>query len=70
MYQVFDCGKPADCEHFKVRPSWNNSCFNTFEEAQAYALNWLGWIGEGLELKLGIPYNYGYDSRIEIRKIN
>jgi len=50
--------------------------FDTFEEAEAYALNWLGDYGDGLKghLKVNEPYDYsayGPDmaSFIEIREI-
>lgn len=69
MYRVFDNNKPARYPDCKVDPSWSQCDFNTFEEAQAYANNWLGVFG-GVVLEEGVPLDYsGYGSYIEIRKL-
>ena len=77
MFQVFDSGHPADCHHCKVHSSWNNSKFNTFEEALKYARMWgAPYVGaydgsSGVELKLGVPWDYsGYGDTIEIREVS
>ena len=39
-YQVFEEDRPADCFHCKVHTSWDNSIFESFEEACKYAIYW------------------------------
>lgn len=72
MFQVFDCGKPADCFHCKnVHESWNKSAYDTFEEAKEYAVKWLGAYSNVIEFEWdGSPINYdGFDGdNIEIRE--
>lgn len=77
MFTVFDNGKPADCFHHKVHPSWKQSTFNTFEEALEYARKWLAPMGgsydgkEGVVLEVNTPYDYsGCGDLIEIRSNN
>lgn len=43
-YQVFENDKPADNKRFSYLKGldWNNSSFDTFEEALKYAKSWLG----------------------------
>lgn len=69
-YQVFDNGKPADCHHHKMHGSWEKSSFDTLEEAEAYANNWLGIYGqyEAHELLTGVDYS-GYGDVIQIKKV-
>jgi hypothetical protein len=63
-YQIFDNNKPA----VSKAPCWATNEFETLEEAQRYARDWLGQYGEGLVLLPGILYDYdGYGSNIEIR---
>lgn len=67
-FVVYENDKRADCWNFAVDYSWNNSSFDTKEEAIAYAKEWLGdyapqhdWQGE--------KYSYsGYGDFIEIRE--
>lgn len=70
-YQVFDNNKPADCHNHKVHKSWNNSIFDSFEDAVKYARHWLGnqfdcisddWDGKELEYS-------GCGDKIEIKEI-
>lgn len=71
MFQVFDNNKPADCHHHGVHKSWDNSKFNTFDEAQEYARKWLGQVAGDLvpeEVNEKIDYS-GYGDTIEIREI-
>jgi len=72
MFRVFDDGQPADCFHCKVDASWKKSSFETFKEAEAYALNWLGVYGPGPGvLKPNVPYDYScceLPCMIEIRE--
>jgi hypothetical protein len=56
-YQVLDCDLPADCYSHNVHKSWNNSVFDTPEEANEYANKWLGIYGP-IELKVDEPYYY------------
>lgn len=51
-FAVYDNGRPAKYPEIKVHKSWTNNKFNTFEEALAYTLNWLGPYGKGIVLKL------------------
>lgn len=70
-YQVFDGGKPCDCFNQKVDKSWEQSSYNTFEEAEIYALHWLGMYSPGFGiLQVDKPFEYHTKSFIEIRKIN
>lgn len=73
MFQAFEDNKPADWSglpSLKGIPCWKNSVFETFEEAHAYALSWLGAYGEGVGLRLNEPWDYnGYGSMIEIREV-
>ena len=78
MFQVFDGGKPAD-ETTVPRLKglgWENSKFETFEEAQKYARMWCAPYGSsydgmnGFVLKLNEPYDYsGCGDTIEIREV-
>jgi hypothetical protein len=71
MYQVLENGKPCDCNHHKVHSSWNKSSYSTFEEAQEYAMKWLGeYAPPKGTLKLNTAYHYtGSDDYIEIKEI-
>lgn len=42
MFQVFDNDKPADSSHQKLSKGigWDNSSFNTLDEARRYAVNY------------------------------
>lgn len=76
-YQVFDGGKPADCNYHNTHDSWDNSVFNTFEEAQVYARKWLGphygGSEDGLDgycLRVNTPWDYSdFGDLIEIRTV-
>lgn len=74
MFQVFDNGKPADEDGFpKLKEhGWETSKFETFAEAEKYALHWLGqWAPEPGVLQLNIPYDYnGYGDTILIKDIS
>jgi len=40
-YQVFQDNEPADCFHQNnISRTWNNSIFDSFEEAIKYAIHW------------------------------
>ena len=41
-YKVLDTGLPATAANFAVPSSFSNNEFDTLEEAQEYALEWLG----------------------------
>ena len=75
MYGVFENNKPCDNKNHKVHPSWNNSVFETWDQALRYAYKWLGQFAdavkmEGPALEVNVPYDYsGYGDMIEIRKI-
>ena len=69
-YQVLDTGKPANCFNYNVSKSWDQSTFDNFEDALAYANNWLGDVYGPVELKVNIPWGYsGYGDTIEIREV-
>lgn len=67
-FQVLDNNEPADCHHFKLDPSWDKSVFDTFEQAEEYALEWLGlYAPDKGELKPNTPYCYsGAEDYLEI----
>lgn len=71
-YQVFDNNKTADTVGYpEMHSSWKNSKFPSFEEAVAYANNWLGMYGPLPEnFKIGDKFTYGSeDCSIEIRSL-
>lgn len=68
-FQVFESGKPAQYPDCNVHPSWSNSIFNTWEDANKYANHWLGPYG-GIILISNIPHDFsGYGDTIEIWEI-
>jgi hypothetical protein len=71
-YAVYDGGKPARYPECKVDPSWKNNTFETFEEAETYALNWLGdYAPDRGVILLDVPYDYScceIPCLIEIRR--
>jgi hypothetical protein len=71
MFQVFDCGKPADCLHCNVHKSWSKSIYETFDEAKEYAYKWLGAFSVSVGSNWdGRPVDYdGYGDMIEIRNV-
>lgn len=44
MYQVLEDGKPCDSKNFDnpIGMGWDNSVFNTLDEAISYAKSWWG----------------------------
>lgn len=68
-YQVFDNGTPAQYPHHMVDESWENSIFDTFEEAHSYANNWLEQHG-GVILTCNVARDYsGCGDLILIKEI-
>jgi hypothetical protein len=70
MFGVYDNGKPASVVGFPVLRGcgWDNHQFQTFEEAEKYAQNWLGQYS-GMTLEVNKPVDYdGYGTMIEIRE--
>lgn len=67
-FQVFDTGEPAEIRSSKI---FNNSVFDTFEEAQEYVTQWLGWpVSAKNMLKLNVPIDYsGEKDTIEIKEV-
>ncbi len=59
MFQVFDGTKPADSKSCNMASDlgWDNSKFQTWEEAVTYADLWLGIYGPG-KYKVNEPYFY------------
>jgi hypothetical protein len=71
MFQVFDNGRPADCNNHKVHPTWNKSMYDSFEEAQQYCHQWLGEYANCTPLKPNQKINYsGWGDTIEIREVS
>jgi hypothetical protein len=71
MFRVMDNRKPAKYPECKVHPSWNKCDYTTFEDAEAYALKWLGILApdKGF-IHLGEPYDYnGYGDMLLIQEI-
>lgn len=68
-YNVYDNGKPANSTSFKslAGNGWDNSSFDTFVEAQAYANKWLGIFAMLLTVNVPVDYN-GCGDMIEIRE--
>ena len=76
-FQVFDGDKPAQFPDCRVDKSWDNSVFDTEDEALVYARKWCAPYGstydgtQGFTIKAGEKYDYsGYGDFIEIRVIN
>jgi hypothetical protein len=70
MFGVYDNGKPASGVGFPVLKGggWDTHQFQTFEEAEKYAQNWLG-LYAGVTLEVNKPVDYdGYGTTIEIRE--
>ena len=70
MFEVFDNNKPAKYPHFDVDISWHTNRFYTFEDALAYASDWLGYPLDDLKisLEINVPFDYnGFGDCIEIR---
>jgi hypothetical protein len=75
-YQVFENDKPCDAANHKVHKSWNNSIFDSFNDALKYVYKWIGEYADpdsmtgSSGIKVNIPYDYsGYGDMIEIREI-
>jgi hypothetical protein len=62
MWQVFDCGKPADSAHqssLKSGYGWDNSVFPSFAEAEKYARSYLGYYCDpSVSLLPNVPFEY------------
>ena len=74
-YQVFDCEKPADCFHTDgIDESWNNSIFDSIDEAKYYLKNWLGEWEQCVnvdKMKANQQVDYdGYGDIVEIKVID
>lgn len=71
MFRVYDNGKPASYKFHKVDPSWAEYEYETFEQAEAYCLSWLGIYAPPIGvLQPNKPYNYsGMNDYIEIREV-
>ncbi len=71
-YQVVQNGKTADRNGFQDLKAecWSNSLFDTFEEAQLYANDWLGQYKRDISLdpfEVGVPFYFnGPDDFVEI----
>lgn len=71
MYIVLDTGRPADVENTSLTTKgigWDNALFFTWEDAVAYANNWLGRYGPGT-FEVGVPFYYYGNDEVTIRKI-
>jgi hypothetical protein len=68
-YQVFECDKPADCKHHDVDESWDNSAFDTLQEALEYARNWLGAIHAPKPEWGGERFYYHGKYYVEVREV-
>jgi len=84
IYQVFDNDLPADtsasgsCCRMQKGIGWDNSRFDTLNEAIEYCLNYLGQYGKDLHnvnrTALGIMFTNGYaysgaNDKIQIREV-
>jgi hypothetical protein len=75
MFQVFDVygiEEPAELHFCKDDASWNkcrNSVFSTFDEAENYAISWLGCYApkKGI-LQLNVIFDDGHGDFVVIRK--
>ena len=78
MFQVFEDGKPADTQGYPiVRGScWENSKFETFDEAVEYAHLWALPVSRGelnkmcfAKMELNKPISLGQGAMMEIREV-
>lgn len=71
MFQVFDNEIPAQHPYFAVQKSWDNSQFDTFEEAADYAKRWLveNCDAAAQEFELNVPVKYNGHDEVVIRKV-
>jgi len=66
---VEEDGKPARYPECHVHPSWSNCEFATFEEAEAYALKWLGMHSPGKgQIEPNVPFEFCGNGQLMIRK--
>lgn len=71
FYRVFDTNKLAKFPECNVDPSWNQCDYGSFNEAENYAINWLGhYAPDHGVLKLNTPFKYGMDSFVVITKVD
>ncbi len=70
MFEVFENNKPCIAEGSHSHDSWTKNCYETLEEAQDYANDWLGNEGSArLKFKVDEPLIHnGYGDTIEIRE--
>jgi hypothetical protein len=83
-YQVFDNGKPADtsaggsCSRMSKGIGWDNSKFETLDQAINYCFDYLGQYGQSLKnvnrIAVGIIFMNGYEysgstDRIQIKEV-
>lgn len=73
VYTVYDNGKPADNISYPMLSDlehcWDNSSFDTLEEAQAYVAQWIGGDNPPHDLPLNMIYDYsGCGDVVEIRQ--
>jgi len=69
MFKVLDSGRLARYPECHVSPTWVSCEFKTFQEAFAYAKDWLGSFYSLPSNWDGSVYNYnGYGDTIEIRE--
>jgi hypothetical protein len=70
MFQVLNNDIPAQYPYMPIHPSWNQSTFQSFDEAQEYACQYLGPFSPGKIFKLNEPYDYsGYGDCISIIEV-
>ncbi len=71
-YQVFESNKPAEGRFHGIEEKygWNNSVFNTFDEAKCYMFNWANVEGmDHYKVLPNIPISL-MGVLMEIREIN
>lgn len=69
-FQVLENNHPADCNSFNVHNSWNQSAYETLQEAQEYANKWLGAYQPKDPLQVDEEYYYsGSDDFVVIREV-
>jgi len=71
---VYENNSPCEYKKGEHRhwQNWSNSTFKTIEEAEEYAISWLGYYAKGIPIStemllIGHKYN-GYDT-IQIKEI-
>lgn len=72
MFAVFENDKPAKYPECNVHKSWSNNEFDEWNDAVAYALDWLGYGNESVSnapFEPNVPFYYSDSHFVVIKEI-